>query len=50
MITFGIIAASVIAALIIWFVIGTKKGVDELDEAPKPPQHDTSRDDVCSPR
>ena len=44
MVTVGIVAAVVIAVLILIFIVGTKKGVEELDESPKPPEHDASPD------
>jgi hypothetical protein len=50
MVTVGIVAAVVIAVFIVVFIAGTKRGVEELDAAPKPPEHDASRDDVPSPR
>lgn len=49
MMTVGIVATIVIALLILFFAIGTKKGVEELDESPKPPEFDDSRRDVRPP-
>ena len=42
MMTFGIIATVAIVILCVIFVMGTKKGVEEMDESPKPPEHDAS--------
>ena len=50
MVTAGIVAAVVIAVLIMIFIVGTKKGVEELDEGPKPPEHDASRDNFSGSR
>lgn len=44
MVTAGIVATVIIAILFLIFIIGTKKGVDEINESPKPPEHDASPD------